>query len=147
MRPRGLGDVDGTEVVHLDHPPVVRERQVFDPFERSRDPRIVHHDVDGAEVVERGLDDRRRAVLLRDRCVTRDRNAAGRLDLLHDLVGRIRRGSRPVEFAAEIGNDHVRATRREEQGVRAPDAATGARDDHRAAVESQLVHVCLLITR
>ena len=53
----------------------------------AQDAGVVHQDVDLAERVDGGLADVLAAGDGRDRVVVRDGLSAGRLDLLHDLIG------------------------------------------------------------
>ena len=56
-------------------------------------------------------------------------------DLSDDLFGRSRLERRAVQSPAEIVDDDLGAFGGEEQGVLAPNAATGSRDDGDAAVK------------
>ena len=107
--------------------------------------RVVHHDVDGAERVERRLHDRDAAVRRGDGVGVRDRLAAGGADLVDDVVRRVLRGCLGptvgvADAHAEVVDHDACATRREQQRVLAPEVATGAGDDRHLAVEAELVH-------
>ena len=59
----------------------------------------------------------------------RDRLAAERLDLAHDVVRRARVGSLPGERRAEVVDEDLGAGTCERERVLAADAASGTRDD------------------
>ncbi len=110
--------------------------------------RVVDHDIDRAEGVERGLHDRGAALGGGDGPVVGDRSAAGRDDLSDHLVGR-RRG-RGVGHAVGVADAHpevvdqdARTPRREEQRVLPAQVAPGPSDDHDLVVETKLfTHRC-----
>ncbi len=71
-----------------------------------------------------------------NRIVVRHRLAAGRLDLGHHLVGHRVLTAAPVHRAARIVHHHLGAAARQQHGVRAAEAGTGAGDDGDAVVET-----------
>ena len=106
----------------------------------AQDARVVHDDVDLAEVVERGLDDRLATFGRCDRIVVSDRRAAGFGDLLHDLVGHAATGARAVCRTAEIVDDDLAAALCELEGIGLAEATAGAGDDCDAIVEANFAH-------
>src|SRR5690606_36017006 len=106
----------------------------------AQDAGVVDDDVDAAEVVDRGLDDRPAALGRGDRVVVGRGLTAGLADLLHGLVGHARARARAVGLPAEIVHDHLAAARGELQGVGLAEAAAGAGDDGHLAVEADVAH-------
>ena len=89
-----------------------------------------------AERLDRGVHHALAALPARDVVGVGDRLAAHLLDLVHDLLGRGAVVARAVGVATEVVHDDLRALSREEQRVLAADAATRARDDGDASIES-----------
>ena len=107
----------------------------------AQDAGVGDDDVDLAEGVDRGLDDRLAALGGVDAVRVGDGFAAGRLDLLDDLVGHLAAGlAFAVAAAAEVVDDDLGAARGEEQAWERPEAAAGAGDDGDAAIESNITH-------
>ena len=99
----------------------------------AQDAGVVDQDVELAPRVDRGLDD---LIAVLDGVVVGDRLAAFLFDLGDDLVGRRRGLAFAGEAAAEVVDDDLRASRREQQRVRAAEAAAGAGHDCYLAVET-----------
>jgi hypothetical protein len=98
--------------------------------------RIVDHDVDRAEGIDRGLDDVGGARRVSDRIVVRHGLAARRLDLRHDLVGRGMPATLAIDRAARIVHHHLGAAAGQQQRMRAAEAIAGTGDDGDAIVEA-----------
>ena len=136
---RGLGDEERALQVHVDDRLEVLGLELGEALV-AQDPGVVHEDVDPAEVVERGLDDRLAAFGRGDRVVVGCGLAAGLDDLLHGRVGHAAAAAAAVGRAAEVVHDDGRAAARELEGVGLAEAAARAGDHGHAAVETDLAH-------
>ena len=83
----------------------------------AQDAGVVHHDVDAAERVERGLHDRRTALGRRHRVGVEHGFAAGGLDLVDDLLAGAGVAAGAVDRAAEVVDDHQAPRLGEQQRV------------------------------
>ena len=101
----------------------------------AEDARVVHYDVDAAEVIEGGLHDVLAARHGGHRVVARRGLAALPLDLLDHVVGGPARVARPVGAAAVVVHHHLGPVLRQEQRDLAPDAARRAGDHRDLALE------------
>src|SRR5690606_37097489 len=84
-------------------------------------PAVVHEHVDAAELALRGVEQRRRLLLVRDVAADRERTAAGVGDRAHDLLGACR--------VAAVVDDDRRFVGGQPQRAGPPDAARAAGDD------------------
>ena len=141
--PGRLGDVEGAAEVHVEHRVHLVGRHVLER-RVAQDAGVVDDDVDLAEGVDGRLHDRRAALGRGDAVVVGDGLAAGRLDLVDDLLGGRLGAAGAVGGAAEVVDDDERAPLGEVEGVRPAEAAAGARDDRHLAVEPEISHVLLL---
>ena len=133
-RPRRVGDPERAEHVHLvDEVPVglghLGEGDV------AEDAGVVDDDVDPAEGVDGGLDDRG---ALGDRVVVGDGLAAGGDDLRDDRVCRCGTLASAPSVTAEVVDDDLRPAAREEEGVGAAETVARASDDRDFAVVPKL---------
>ena len=104
----------------------------------AQDAGVVDDDVDRAEGVDRGLDDRLAALGRGDRVGVGDGLAAGVLDLVDDELGGALVAARAVDGATEVVDHDQRAARGEHQRVLPSETTTGAGDDRYLAVESEI---------
>ena len=107
----------------------------------ANDACVVHEDVQPAVVLERRFDDRPTA---RGRCHglrACHRVTSGLRDLGDHVCGRRRVGAVAGQTPAGIVDDDLRPARREQQRIRAPQAAATAGDDGDAIVESEFRHL------
>ena len=95
----------------------------------AQDAGVAHHTVYRTELVERGLDDVRRAVFGGDAVVVGHRTAARLADLGDDVVGHGRTGAGAVAGTAEVVHDDAGALPGEGQGVVTPQSPAGSGDD------------------
>ena len=108
----------------------------------AQDARVVHEDVDPPERVDRAPHDRARPLGGGDGVGVRHRAPACRLDLADHLVRRGDARPGPVPRSAQVVDHDLRPFAREQERVRAADAAARARDDRHLPVEKS--HVCPL---
>jgi hypothetical protein len=101
----------------------------------AQDPGVVHEDVQVAECLDRLVDHPSGTVEVGDVVVVGDGLAAGRLDLVDDLLGGCGVGTGAVPAAAAVGDDDLRAIRGEQQRVLAADPAASACDYGDAVLE------------
>ena len=95
----------------------------------AEDARVVDHDVEPSEGVDRRLDDAARSGVVRDVVGVGDRLTPQGRDLVHDLLCGAGVRARPIDGAAEIVDDHARTLASEGKRVLAPDTPTSPRDD------------------
>jgi hypothetical protein len=135
VRPRGGRHAVRAEHVHaVDEVPVVGAH--LGVGDVAQDARVVDHDVDAPEGVERALHD---LGAVFDGVVVGDGLAAGGANVFDHLVGRGARATAARVRAAEVVDDHLRAAAREQQRVRATQAVAGPRDDRDLPIEAELV--------
>ena len=103
-------------------------------------PGVVHHDVDAAEVLHGGVDDRLAALDRGDVGVVGDRRSPGRLDLLHHLVGRAGVTAGAERRPAQVVDHHLGAKLAEQQRVGAADPPAGPGHRRDAPVKPQSAH-------
>jgi hypothetical protein len=111
----------------------------------AKDSGVVDEDVEPAERPDRALDQPRRARELRDVLAVRDRFAAERGDLPHDIVRRAAVGALARKRGTEVVDDHPRTGACERQCVLAADPAAGAGDDRH--LPAQIGHVRVRVSR
>ena len=104
----------------------------------AQDAGIVDDDVDRAERVDGGLDDRLATLWGSDRVGVGDCFASGGLDLVHHELGGALVRARTVDRAAEVVDDDERTACRHHQRVLPAEAATRTSDDGHLAVETQI---------
>ncbi len=106
MRGAGAAHVEGAVEMDVEHVLPVR---VAHPVEDrvAQDAGIVDQDVDAAEGVERGLDDRLGVLRLGDRERRGDRLAAGLLDLVDHLLRRAGVGAGALQARADVAGDDL----------------------------------------
>ena len=100
----------------------------------AQDAGVVDHDVQVAEPLDCGVDQPLGALPGRDVVAVGDGLTAHAGDLRHDLLGRAEVATRPVDVAAEVVDDDLRALPGQAQRVLAADAAPRAGDDGHPAV-------------
>ena len=137
--PGRLEDEQGAEEVDVEHSP---ELVHGEGFEASWvvDTCVVDDGVDPTEGVDGRSDDGGGARFIGDGRIARHRFPTARPDLGHHVVGRREGSPGPVNAGADVGHNHARALRCEQQRVAPADAAPGAGHDHRPTVEAQFVH-------
>ena len=121
--------------MHLDDKAEVLERHLRETLV-AQDAGVVDEDVDAAPGRERLLDHGLHGVRVGHRCAVRDRFATGDADLVDDRLGRLRRAAVAVDGATEVIDHHLRAARRERQGMLPAEPTAGTCHDGHAAVES-----------
>src|SRR5581483_4508520 len=95
----------------------------------AEDAGDVHERVEATELLDRGRDDPAGRRELRHGVVARGGLAAGRADLVDDLIRRLRLLAAAVDRTAEVVHDDRRAFRRHQDRDAAADAAARARHD------------------
>jgi hypothetical protein len=100
----------------------------------AHDAGVVDQNVDASEFSDRAIDDRARAGLGRDVVGVRDAT-----DLRGDLCRDVGVATGSVHRAAEVVDDDIGSSFREQDRVRAANAAPRAGDDRDASVEAVLV--------
>ena len=101
----------------------------------AQDAGVVHQDVDAAEGIDGGGDDRRRGRRLADRLQARHRLAAGGADLGDHALGVGAAATHTVAIDTGVVHHHAGAFAGEQQRVLAPDAVASSGDDRNLAVE------------
>jgi len=89
----------------------------------AKEPRIVHRDVDRSEVVQGGSNDRPAAFFRCNGVGIRNRYTAVLQDLLGPSFCRALVRALAIDGPAQIVDDDVRATRREQQSIFAADSS------------------------
>ena len=114
--------------MHREQGVELRTDRLVDGATTTREPGVVHDDVDAAERVERGPD--RGGTTREGRDVGRvaDRHAAGRFDLGDDRLRRAVVGTTTVEVGAEVVDHDPHAVSGERECVRATEPPAGTRD-------------------
>src|SRR5690606_647935 len=112
----GLGDQEGAAHVHGDHVVEVLDRHLAQGLV-PQDARVVDHDVDLAEGLDRGGDDRAGALGGGDVVGAGYRLPAVLVDQLRHVGGGTGRGAGAVERAAEVVDDHLGAPLGQQQRV------------------------------
>jgi hypothetical protein len=102
------------------------------------DAGVVDEDVDSAELCDRGRDEGAGAVDRRDVVRVGHGPTAGADDLVDDGGGRSGVTTHASNRSTDVVDGDAGATRREQQRVRTPDAASRAGDDGDAPVEPEL---------
>ena len=102
----------------------------------AQDSGVTHHTVNGAELIQGGLDDVLGTLGLGDTVVVGDGAAAGLLDLVHDLICHRMPGARPVARATEVVDDDAGALLGQGQRVLATQSAAGTGDDDDSILNS-----------
>lgn len=112
MRPCGLTHEEGPEVVDVEHPAELLDRECSE-HAGVVDTGVVDDSVDPAKRVNRLVHDGFCATLIGDRHMDGCRDTAGVFDILDDFFCRPRRRTIPVDADARVGHDNVGAFRRE----------------------------------
>ena len=146
MRPCGAGDVVSAVQVNLLH----RMPTVIGHLVESAVPQdagVADHTVDGAELVDRGLDDVGGALFGRDTVVVGNRATPGRLDLVNHAIGHGGPGAGSVSGTAQVVDDHRGALAGEGERVLTAQASTGSGHDNYPVLHSRhaelLIHLAL----
>ena len=136
MRHRGAADIEGAVQMHLHHRVPFLGRHVVE-HAVAQDAGVVHHHVDAAEIVDRGLHDLLRVLPLGDAVGVRHRAAlAVRLgDLGHHLLRRADIVALAGHRGADVVHHDLGAVRRQADRGRAADAAPRAGHDGDLAVQ------------
>jgi hypothetical protein len=106
----------------------------------AQDARVVDDDVDLAEAVERGLDDRLAPFGRRHRVVACDGGPPGFGDLLHRRIGHARATTGSVGGTTQVVHDDLRTAPCQLERVRLSKSAARAGDHGHPIVESNFTH-------
>ena len=96
------------------------------------DPGVVHEHVEPPEGLNGGIDETLGALPVRHVLAVGHRLAAETADLLHDLAGRPGRSPRPIDFSAEVVDDHLRTLAGQLDRLGSADPPACAGDDRHA---------------
>ena len=129
-----------SEVVNVDHPLKLIRRQVLEPV-GLRNSGIIDHDIQPPEGVNGRVNDGGSTVLARHRGAAGNSLPTLRFNLLHNVLGRLRRGSGSIQLTPEIDNDNLSPSCGKQSRVGAPNPAPGSGHNGRSPVEPHQVHL------
>ena len=134
-----MGDVEGTGEVDIEDQLELVRLEVGERLV-AQEPRVVDHDVDGPERVERGLGDGGAALRGGDGVVVGHGLATGGQDVGHGLVGGRARGADALGVDTEVVHHHAGTAAGQLERVLTTEAVARAGHDGHLAIEGDGVH-------
>ena len=143
---RGPADIKAAIQMHFQHRvPFVHAHLVKEAV--AQNARVVHHHVDAAKVVHRGLHNARGALRVRHAVGVGHRLTAQGLDLVHHFLRRARVMAFARHRRTDVVDHQLGPFARHGQGNIAPNAAAGPGDHHHFAVDQTCcTHVLSLLS-